>query len=498
MAESEPHVSFSLYRTQDCWDASLFVANPFLQQLLTPPTFVTKIQYSLAELKKYHLNLARRLLKPWLKTGIRHDDIRQDFIATKDFDKDDAIFVQYINKSLFVSKVTNHRGSREKHFLSLRRKHGIYAIHDAVSQRKDIGDFELYLGVSDSPINRGINFGLVAASENSRTLPLSQMEWDFMSNADWNRTLEKVFTWRDSYPWNSRTSKAIFRGGKGTCFPPSGDENAISNASIGSLIQKGLLLCGRSALKRTSETCAAGMVDFNEDYLSLKDQERAKYVIYAEGHQGWANRLKYYLGMGNAIIMQLNRGGQEWYAMLGMAPWVHYIPVDHLFNSLPAVLNWAREHDDMVKTISANADAYARNFLSEASFRTYLETLLFSYSNLFQYTPVLNVRASNFDEYLKVKRNLDGVSFFFSEWPNVNRAEREATMTERLQEVAEAANQARVDIASEHHKGHVQVQALQNARRKFNTDLTIAMCTFSVFFWCMPVASRRFRRRAMM
>ena len=93
MAESEPHVSFSLYRTQDCWDASLFVANPFLQQLLTPPTFVTKIQYSLAELKKYHLNLARRLLKPWLKTGIRHDDIRQDFIATKDFDKDDALFV---------------------------------------------------------------------------------------------------------------------------------------------------------------------------------------------------------------------------------------------------------------------------------------------------------------------------------------------------------------------------------------------------------------------
>ena len=483
----------SLYRTQDCWDASLFTTNSYLRELLTPPKCVPKVQYSPHNLNEEHQSLARRLLMPWLKTGIRRGDIGADSVALKDFDKDDALFVQYINKTLYTSKVTKHQGSKDKHFLSLRRKHGVYAIHDAVSQRKDIGDFELYFGVSDSPIKRGLNFGLVAASEKSRTLPLSQSEWDFTSNDDWNRTIEKVFKGRNSYPWNERTPKAIFRGGGGSCFPPYGDENAVNNVSLRSPLEKGILFCGRNALRHASRTCAAGMVDLGDDFVPLKAQERAKYIIYAEGHQGWANRLKFYLGMENAIIMQLNRGGKEWYSMLGLEPWVHYIPVDHLFNSLPAVLHWAREHDDMVKAISANADAYAHQYLSEASFRSYMEELLLAYSNLFQYTPILESRASSFNEYLKVKRDLDGDSIHFSDWPSGYSAEREATAMEKLQEAAKAAEIGRNDVALEHRKDHKALRSALRKEEKEVNSFTLVVVVLSLV--SLSLARRTFKSR---
>jgi hypothetical protein len=485
----------SLYRTRDCWDASLLATNPYLRELLTPPKSVPKVNYSFANLNEEHQGLARRLLTPWLKTGIRRGDIDANSVASKDFDKDDALFVQYINKTLYISKVTNHKGSNDKHFLSYRRKHGVYAIHDAISQRKDIGDFELYLGVSDSPIKRGLNFGLVAASEKSRTLPLSQSEWDFTSNDDWNRTLEEVFKWRDSHPWNERSPKAIFRGGGGSCFPPYGDENAVNNASLRSLLEKGKLSCGRNALRHASETCAAGMVDLSNDFVSLKDQEKAKYIIYAEGHQGWANRLKYYLGMGNAIVMQLNRGGKEWYSMLGMEPWVHYIPVDHLFNSLPAVLQWAREHDKMVQDVSANADAYARHYLSEASFRSYVEELLIAYSNLFQYTPILESRASNFDEYLKVKHNLDGDSMHFSEWPSgYSTKRREETAMEKLEKATKAAELGRDKMSAEHREDHKALRSVLRKEDKEVNSFMLLVAVLSVISF-LSIARRIFRNR---
>ena len=46
---------------------------------------------------------------------------------------------------------------------------------------------------------------------------------------------------------------------------------------------------------------------------------------------------------------------------------VHYVPVDHLFTSLPAVVHWARGHDDAVRRISRNADKYADAVLSARS-----------------------------------------------------------------------------------------------------------------------------------
>jgi hypothetical protein len=76
-----------------------------------------------------------------------------------------------------------------------------------------------------------------------------------------------------------------------------------------------------------------------------------------------------------------------------MEPWVHYIPVDHLFTSLPDVVAWAVQHDDMVREISTNADRYFDAVLSEAACRRRLEILLLEFSKLFTYKVSRNAGA---------------------------------------------------------------------------------------------------------
>ena len=82
--------------------------------------------------------------------------------------------------------------------------------------------------------------------------------------------------------------------------------------------------------------------------------------------------------------MQENKGAKEWYG-LDLLPWVHYLPVDHLFNALPEVVAWAATHDEMVQQISANADAYAKSVLAVPSFRLHLDIMLVEYAKLIRF-----------------------------------------------------------------------------------------------------------------
>ena len=85
-------------------------------------------------------------------------------------------------------------------------------------------------------------------------------------------------------------------------------------------------ICGRDALRNVGQAHKDVLdVALEGHYMSMKDQEQFKYIVYAEGRFGWSNRLQTLLGMGNAIIKQVNNGGFEWYTF-GLQPWMHYIP----------------------------------------------------------------------------------------------------------------------------------------------------------------------------
>jgi len=199
----------------------------------------------------------------------------------------------------------------------------------------------------------------------------------------------------------------VFRGCERTCFPSDGDEAAMPSKNVQILLEKVLIKCGRNALMNVTRRCDPHLfnVDFDGNRIPLQDQEKYKLIIYAEGHFGWANRLRLLLGMKNAIIEQENKGGMEWYTF-GLEPWVHYIPVDHLFLSLPEVVKWALKHDELILQISANADRYFETVLTSSSMKLRLGILLEEFSKLFKYKIQVHEGAFEFTQYYAIHGDL--------------------------------------------------------------------------------------------
>ncbi len=398
----------SLYRKNACLvNESIADWLPYhdeLAILLTPPDKIAS-WYLKTPLETFHRNLVLKLLEPW-KGGIPNS-----FDFHHHVGPDEHIFVQYVNKKLYVS---SHQSSDPETFRFQRRSHALHAIYEVLQDEMlPVGDFEATISIDDNPFestfDKHVVFGLVSGHPIGSMLPLSEMEWDFPSYSGWNSTHNEIAHWRDKYPWKNRVNKAVFRGGVRTCFPEDGDEAAISSKNVQALLEKGLIKCGRNALIYVARHCDPHLfdVDFESKKIPLQDQEKYKLIIYAEGHIGWANRLKILLGMRNVIIKQENKGGMEWYTF-GLEPWVHYIPVDHLFLSLPEVVKWALKHDELISQISANADRYFETVLTSSSMKLRLGILLEEFSKLFKYKIQVRENAFEFTQYLKGKLAIRG------------------------------------------------------------------------------------------
>ena len=117
--------------------------------------------------------------------------------------------------------------------------------------------------------------------------------------------------------------------------------------------------------------------------LPMSDMESFKYIIYAEGHCHFANRLRQLLFMGTVILKQ-EVDCDEHYAGL-LRPFEHYIPVDYQFSNLTTALRWADDHPQMVKQIRKNMHAYAEKWLSPKAVLDYVIELILAYSKLVLY-----------------------------------------------------------------------------------------------------------------
>jgi hypothetical protein len=131
-----------------------------------------------------------------------------------------------------------------------RRTNAVKAIYEAVSSNAAIKDFEISICVNDgfAESSEVASFGLVWSND-SGTLPLSEMEWDFRSLQEWGVTHSAIKQWRLIYPWKNRTSKAVFRGSLRRCYPPSGDEAAIFSPAVVELMKKKIISCGTRAVQ---------------------------------------------------------------------------------------------------------------------------------------------------------------------------------------------------------------------------------------------------------
>ena len=65
----------------------------------------------------------------------------------------------------------------------------------------------------------------------------------------------------------------------------------------------------------------------------------------------------------------------EWFMQL-MQPMVHYVPVDYDLHNLSATLRWARANDARVRSVGANAFAFASRYLNKRAILEYMHALL--------------------------------------------------------------------------------------------------------------------------
>eukprot|EP00039_Didymoeca_costata_P020553 m.341648 g.341648 ORF g.341648 m.341648 type:complete len:504 (+) comp20294_c0_seq1:118-1629(+) len=375
--------------------------NKDAEAMLTPP--ISKISTWVPpsnekEVRRKHQERAHMLLKPWMQSGIQRKNMPKPDPNDRT-DCEEPLVIKYKDGQLYASFPT-HAASpiagydpTKVSFMNPRRKHSIEAIRNATLANLKAGikmpDFELVACHGDGylPTDDTVSFGLAWGGEGTGTLPMSEQEWNWPGHAAWHADLLKTLKNREGHPWASRKEQVIFRGGirDRACFPikeKGGDESGVENAEYAGES------CGRERLLQTSRCFPyildAMPTDDKKNYMSMAEQENYKYVIYVEGNYGWANRLKTLLAMENVIIMQESKGGKEWYA-LDLIPWVHYIPVDHLFNNLPEVIAWAITNDEKVHKISQNADNYAKSILSMPAFAQHLETLVAEYAKLIRF-----------------------------------------------------------------------------------------------------------------
>jgi len=188
---------------------------------------------------------------------------------------------------------------------------------------------------------------------------------------EWNTRIETIKGDSKKYSWKLKKEKAVFRGGFRTCTVNSSDEGigGIPGVDLGReypILSNGKIVykkyplneCGRARLQNITglledfDVFVNGLPDgFNKEmfnrkdveqgYLPLPEQEKFKYVIYAEGHGGWSSRLKQQLFMGSAIIKQFTTCNE--YFALALKPFVHFIPTGYNFNNISKALTEAKK-----------------------------------------------------------------------------------------------------------------------------------------------------------
>jgi hypothetical protein len=154
---------------------------------------------------------------------------------------------------------------------------------------------------------------------------------------------------------------------------------------IAPLSRRGLTLYGRRRALFAAANRRPDKFDVHMDFVPLGAQDEYRYAIYAEGHCGWSDRLRFMLFMGAALFLQ-ETNCREYYG-LKLEPWVHYVPLDHDFHALEAAYDWAAAHEADVLAMVDNMHAYAEHVVSAAAVRAYAAHVLRHLGGALDYAP---------------------------------------------------------------------------------------------------------------
>lgn len=341
-----------------------------------------------------------------------------------------TLLIQILNNTLHVE---------QRHFTTYLpwdklRAHHIFARIQSILQRySSLGlsfpNVELLFNPHDCPL-RDPQYGPVFAitkCTGMKVLPVPQwFAWRDGSFTAWNQRMDRMIeTGFSGPPWTDKQSKAVFRGN----VRPSVLQFNLTQQRLQfiNITSESFDQLGRTKIyvlgERRPDLLDVGLygkgLDGGSQLLQtlgdayrfrppipMSDQaNHFKYVLYAEGACGWADRLKLLLVSGMLIFLQ-ETPCKEFFQPL-LQPWIHYVPVANDFSNLIERLEWAQTNDDVARDIVDEAALLGRTLNSQASWDQYLERLLLGYSRRLAYTPVAREGTKRFIKECKCPNRRD-------------------------------------------------------------------------------------------
>jgi len=204
----------------------------------------------------------------------------------------------------------------------------------------------------------------------------------------WDKYIqEHVLASHGEYSWYTKIGKAVFRGALamqsfvlGSCNEVNGRE--CERATRWYQVNRGVMYVrarqrrdlfdvGFSALKpkKTVDPDQFEGAPRKALQIDFREFQKYKYIINCGSNQDWAERLRLLLFMNSAIVYHMAET-QEFFTPL-LKPWVHVIPTNITMEDLPANVEWAIRHDDVVKKIHKNQLAFVFPLKKELSHSKY-------------------------------------------------------------------------------------------------------------------------------
>ena len=371
--------------------------------------------------------LVDRTMDPWERIGgVSHAQV-SSALASKA--GEGCFLVQWIGGRLFTAPkpCTNERFPCT--LFRTRRQNALSILRRAL-EASPIQDFEAAICLGDCVVSEAANassrhlggtYPFVAdplpafvISGCSSSLNIRFPIWDNYAPTDaaWSRKVASLRAFAASNPWHSRAEQAIFRGGQRTCTKLSPPAANLGPHDSRVSVQPGYTAmgaddpyaehCGRtgllhkaltSSLREKFNVSLTSGYDFAKWYKQYGPPSSPtfvpffqfgsfKFIIYAEGHCHYANRLRSLLFL-DAILLKQEVECCEFYDML--RPWVHYVPVSYTFSNLTQAMRWALENPRKLRQMRENVREYAQATLEPRRVLAYTQQVLERYAALLTY-----------------------------------------------------------------------------------------------------------------